>query len=159
MFCACNFHGNSMNNLLLYRGLVDARISASEKDLPVCTILKFNFIFQDPLDAENPAKENENNEDTPKEELKCKECGRQCKSLKNFNNHMKYHKYVMSGEEVSCPECDKKYPQNFLKRHMKSAHENSQIDELDGNFFLSSKIILLSHLHSRLKCLGGVPVL
>ena len=82
----------------------------------------------------------------PKEELKCKECGRQCKSLKNFNNHMKYHKYVMSGEEVSCPECDKKYPQNFLKRHMKSAHENSQFDELDGNFFLSSKIILLSHL-------------
>jgi hypothetical protein len=45
---------------------------------------------------------------------------------------MKYHKYVMSGEEVSCPECDKKYPQNFLKRHMKSAHENSQLDELDG---------------------------
>ena len=48
---------------------------------------------------------------------------------------MKYHKYVMSGEEVSCPECDKKYPQNFLKRHMKSAHENSLLDELDGNFF------------------------
>ena len=27
--------GNSMNNLLSYCGLVDARISASEKDLPV----------------------------------------------------------------------------------------------------------------------------
>ena len=49
---------------------------------------------------------------------------------------MKYHKYVMSGEEVSCPECDKKYPQNFLKRHMKSAHENSQLDELDGNYLV-----------------------
>ena len=49
---------------------------------------------------------------------------------------MKYHKYVMSGEEVSCPECDKKYPQNFLKRHMKSAHENSQLDELDGNYLI-----------------------
>jgi hypothetical protein len=35
MFCACSFHGNSMNNLLSYCGLVDARISASEKDLPV----------------------------------------------------------------------------------------------------------------------------
>ena len=35
MFCACIFHGNSMNNLLSYCGLVDARISASEKDLPV----------------------------------------------------------------------------------------------------------------------------
>ena len=34
-FCACSFHGNSMNNLLSYSGLVDARISASEKDLPV----------------------------------------------------------------------------------------------------------------------------
>ena len=29
----CSFHGNSMNNLLSYCGLVDARISASEKDL------------------------------------------------------------------------------------------------------------------------------
>ena len=35
MFCACSFHGNFMNNLLSYCGLVDARISASEKDLPV----------------------------------------------------------------------------------------------------------------------------
>ena len=35
MFCACSFHGNSMNNVLSYCGLVDARISASEKDLPV----------------------------------------------------------------------------------------------------------------------------
>ena len=31
----CSFHGNSMNNLLSYCGLVNARISASEKDLPV----------------------------------------------------------------------------------------------------------------------------
>ena len=36
MFCACSFYGNSMNNLLPYCGLDDARISASEKDLPVC---------------------------------------------------------------------------------------------------------------------------
>ena len=35
MFCAYSFHRNSMNNLLSYCGLVDARISASEKDLPV----------------------------------------------------------------------------------------------------------------------------
>ena len=34
---ACSFHGNSMNNLLSYCGLVDARISASEKHLPVLT--------------------------------------------------------------------------------------------------------------------------
>ena len=31
--------GNSMNNLLSYCGLVDARISGSEKDLPVCWFL------------------------------------------------------------------------------------------------------------------------
>ena len=31
-----NWTCNSMNNRLLYCGLVDARISASEKDLPVC---------------------------------------------------------------------------------------------------------------------------
>jgi hypothetical protein len=35
MFCACSFQGNSINNILSYFGLVDARISASEKDLPV----------------------------------------------------------------------------------------------------------------------------
>ena len=35
IFWAFSFHGNSMNNLLPYRGLVDARISASEKKLPV----------------------------------------------------------------------------------------------------------------------------
>ena len=35
MFCACSFYGNSMNNLLSCCGLVDARISSSEKDLPV----------------------------------------------------------------------------------------------------------------------------
>ena len=29
------FWGNSMNNILLYRGLTDARMRASEKDLPV----------------------------------------------------------------------------------------------------------------------------
>ena len=33
MFCACSFHGNSINNLLSYYGLVDAKISDSEKDL------------------------------------------------------------------------------------------------------------------------------
>ena len=35
MFRACSFHGNSMNNLLSYCGLVNARIRACNKDLPV----------------------------------------------------------------------------------------------------------------------------
>ena len=35
MFCTSSFHGNSMNNYLSCGGLVDAKISASEKDLPV----------------------------------------------------------------------------------------------------------------------------
>jgi hypothetical protein len=35
MFCACIFHGNFMNNLLSYCGLIDAKIRASDKDLPV----------------------------------------------------------------------------------------------------------------------------
>jgi hypothetical protein len=36
----CSFHGNSINNLLSYCGLIDAKIRASDKDLPVksCTI-------------------------------------------------------------------------------------------------------------------------
>ena len=33
--CELVFFGNSMNNLLSYCGLTDARIRASEKDLPV----------------------------------------------------------------------------------------------------------------------------
>ena len=38
MFYACIFHGNSMNNLLSYCGLTDAKIRASDKDLPVLLI-------------------------------------------------------------------------------------------------------------------------
>ena len=39
-FCSCfaldsGFHGNSVNNLLSYCGLIDAEIRASYKDLPV----------------------------------------------------------------------------------------------------------------------------
>ena len=34
-FCACSFHGNSMNNLLSYCGLIDVKIRTSDKDLPV----------------------------------------------------------------------------------------------------------------------------
>ena len=37
MFCPCSFHGNSMNNLLSYCALIDAKIRASDKDLPVHT--------------------------------------------------------------------------------------------------------------------------
>ena len=44
MFCACSFHGNSMNNLLSYCGLVDAKIRASDKDLPV-EGLNFALLF------------------------------------------------------------------------------------------------------------------
>ena len=46
MFCACSFHGNSMNNLLSYCGLIDAKIRASDKDLPVYATLYCDFIVQ-----------------------------------------------------------------------------------------------------------------
>ena len=42
----CNFHllnHSSMNNLLSYRGLVDARIRASDKDLSVKFVTVKNF--------------------------------------------------------------------------------------------------------------------
>ena len=32
---ACTFHGNSMNNLFSYCGLIDAKIRASDKDVSV----------------------------------------------------------------------------------------------------------------------------
>ena len=37
--CSCSFHGNSMNNLLSYCGLIDAKIRASDKDLPVENVM------------------------------------------------------------------------------------------------------------------------
>ena len=40
IFFACSFHGNSMNNLLSYCGLIDAKIRASDKDLPVQKLQK-----------------------------------------------------------------------------------------------------------------------
>ena len=46
MFCACSFHGDFMNNLLVYCGLVDARKSASEKDLPVVSLRIGNEILR-----------------------------------------------------------------------------------------------------------------
>ena len=39
MFCACSFHGNSVNNMLSYCELVDAKIRACDKDLPVLGFL------------------------------------------------------------------------------------------------------------------------
>ena len=45
--------GKSMNNLLSYCGLVDSRISTSDKDLPVqllyCTFLIAEFVATSPL--------------------------------------------------------------------------------------------------------------
>ena len=43
MFCVCSFLDNSMNNLLSYCGLIDAKIRASDKDLPVFVSLLANY--------------------------------------------------------------------------------------------------------------------
>ena len=43
MFCACSFHGDSIINLLSNCGLVDARIGASEKDLPVYSVFRYFY--------------------------------------------------------------------------------------------------------------------
>ena len=44
MFRACSFHGNSMNNLLSYCELIDAKIRASDKDLPVHTYIMHIYV-------------------------------------------------------------------------------------------------------------------
>ena len=56
MFCACSFHGNFMNNLLSYCGLVDATISASEKDLLVLVEFSYMFPIQGLEDIDSIAK-------------------------------------------------------------------------------------------------------
>ena len=43
---SCSFHGNSMNNLLSYCGLIDAKIKASDKNLPVHVASIELFIFR-----------------------------------------------------------------------------------------------------------------
>jgi hypothetical protein len=43
MYTKCSELAIFMNNLLTYCGLVDARISASKKDLPVQVSVKLNF--------------------------------------------------------------------------------------------------------------------
>ena len=53
MFCPCSalvssFHGNSMNNLLSYCGINDAKIRASDKDLPVCKFQEAKVKFLEP---------------------------------------------------------------------------------------------------------------
>ena len=55
MFCACIFHGNSMNNLLSYCGLIDAKIRASDKDLPVpkISIFPYKYMIGDLINSQN----------------------------------------------------------------------------------------------------------
>ena len=45
MFYASSFHGNFMNNLLSYCGLIDAKTRASDKDSPVPQVELFCFLF------------------------------------------------------------------------------------------------------------------
>ena len=45
LYTTCSEHefmNNLMNNLLSYCGLTDARMRASEKDLPVNTVIEYN---------------------------------------------------------------------------------------------------------------------
>ena len=51
MFCACSFHGHSMNNLMKCCGLIDAKIGGSNKDLPV--LLVRNYFEWIQTDSEN----------------------------------------------------------------------------------------------------------
>ena len=50
MFCTCSFHGDCITNSLSYCGLVDTRISASEKDL---LVLLSNMNIVEEISREN----------------------------------------------------------------------------------------------------------
>ena len=43
MSCARSFHGNSMLNLLSYCGLIDAKIRAFDKDLPLISVTLYKL--------------------------------------------------------------------------------------------------------------------
>ena len=53
VFYTCSLHGNSMNNILSYCGWVDARISASEKDLSVCINISSVVAFKRWVNGKN----------------------------------------------------------------------------------------------------------
>ena len=54
-------------------------------------------------------------------DLKCDECGKQCKSKTSFTNHKHYHKLCLTG--IYCEKCDRKVPKKLWQRHLAQVHE------------------------------------
>ena len=62
-----------------------------------------------------------------KAELKkfqCRECHKQCKGQKHYDNHKYYHEKVLNGEQVNCEVCNEVVPRLFLKQHLRVEHVN-----------------------------------
>ena len=58
--------------------------------------------------------------------FQCQECGKQCKTGKQFEDHRLYHKSL---EQISCVQCNETITRKFLKKHLKSVHDM----EIDKN--------------------------
>ena len=55
-----------------------------------------------------------------KNDLKCDECGKQCKTKSSFTNHKHYHKLCLTG--INCEKCDRKIPKKLWQRHLDQVH-------------------------------------
>ena len=59
------------------------------------------------------------------QKFQCQECGKDCKTGQQFEDHKLYHKSL---EQLTCDQCDKRITSKFLKSHLKSVH-NMKIDK------------------------------
>ena len=64
--------------------------------------------------------ETEDSINISKSDLKCQECGKQCKTKLSFINHKHYHKLCLTG--IHCEKCDKKVPKKLWQRHIDQVH-------------------------------------
>ena len=62
-------------------------------------------------------------------DLECDECGKQCKNLKHFNNHKRYHK-SLSGPQEWCEKCERNIPEKFFPSHCITVHPDDYIQAI-----------------------------
>ena len=74
-----------------------------------------------------------------KNDLRCEECGKQCKTQKHFINHKYYHKYYLNGEQEFCEKCSKNIPKKLFNRHLQTVHTDEKVIKIK---------VILSFLHT-----------
>ena len=89
---------------------------------------------------ENNVNYNVNYDQDRSERFCCNECGKQCKSKKDFTNHMYYHKYYLNGAQEFCGRCQKNVPEKLFPTHLETVHsKDDDFDILDNQKHIEGK--------------------